>query len=417
MFCVRGRRARTRTSTTDPGWRLAPPSGPGYTPPTDLKTVADNYKRMTAPIGVNGQGPFAFVVDTGANQSVISQELAARLGLATGPAEPLNGVAGIEMEPTTTARLDVGGRIQSGAILSMLPAAAIGGDGMLGLDSLEGQILTLDFGGQRLRIDPPRRRVSELDEIAVKAHRRDGQLTLVDADLAGIRLTAFLDFGAQNTIGNMALRQLAITRNPTCIMTDAPIISALGQSIAAEMAELPGLRVGSLRLPTWSVAFADLHTFRMWNSHRHAGDPPGRRCAQSLRIRPPRLRPRPGQLPPATEGVRAGRTPLEPPAPDLRGLPPHQREERVRCSFDSLPPFGEVWPKAEMGAPAERRAPNSSPRLCRVTPPSPSPAHSSRSAPATAPPCAHPSPCGGRSPRPGRARSCRRRNSGPRVGE
>jgi len=248
-----------------PGWRLSPPGGPGYSPPADLKTVEDIYRRMTAPIGVNGQGPFQFVVDTGANQSVISLELAAKLGLPHGPDEPLNGVAGIEFEPTTTVRLDVGGRVQPAAVLSMLPARAIGGDGMLGLDSLEGQMLTLDFGGQRLRIDAPRWRSYNPEEIAVKAHRRDGQLTLVDADLAGMPLVAFLDSGAQNTIGNMALRQLAITRHPTCLMTDAPIISALGQTIPAEMAELPGLRVGSLRLPNWSVAFADLHTFRMWN--------------------------------------------------------------------------------------------------------------------------------------------------------
>jgi hypothetical protein len=31
------------------------------------------------------------------------------------------------------------------------------------------------------------------------------------------------------------------------------------------MALLPHLRVGGMILPQWPVAFADLHTFRMWN--------------------------------------------------------------------------------------------------------------------------------------------------------
>ena len=99
----------------------------------------------------------------------------------------------------------------------------------------------------------------------VAAHRRDGQLTLVDADLAGIHITAFLDSGAQDTIGNMALRDLAVTRYPKTIWSQAPILSVTGQTMNAEMADLPSLRIGTLHLPNWPMAFADLHTFRMWN--------------------------------------------------------------------------------------------------------------------------------------------------------
>src|SRR5579863_8786822 len=68
-----------------------------YVPPADLRTIVDIYRRMTAPVRVNGQGPYPFVVDTGANQSVISDSLAAQLALPTGPLEPLNGVAGVQM--------------------------------------------------------------------------------------------------------------------------------------------------------------------------------------------------------------------------------------------------------------------------------------------------------------------------------
>ncbi|MEO8926628.1 MAG: aspartyl protease family protein [Caulobacteraceae bacterium] len=251
--------------------RLTPLADQTYIPPISLSTVADIYRRMTAPITINGSGPFAFVVDTGANQSVLSEELAAQLGLAQGPVEPLNGVAGVESAATTKASLGIGGRGESDVVFSVLPAKAIGGAGMLGLDRLEGQELTLDFQGQTLAISPPGRLWRDPADIAVKARRRDGQLTLVDADLAGIPLVAFLDSGAQNTIGNMALRSLAVTRNPASLWTNTPIVSATGQTIDAQMADLPQLRVGGLRLPTWPVAFADLHTFKMWDlTHRPA---------------------------------------------------------------------------------------------------------------------------------------------------
>ena len=240
-------------------------SEPPYTPPVNVAAVNDLYRRMTAPVRVNGQGPFPFVVDTGSNQTVIAAELAAQLGLPLGDPAPLNGVAGVQMAPTTRARLDIGPRRHRDATMSILAQADIGGSGLLGLEDLDGQEVTLDFRGRALRIEPGRRSVNEVGAIAVKAHRRNGQLTLVDADIDGLRVTAFLDSGAQNTIGNMALRAMAISRNPTSPWYETPIISATGQTIQAEMADLPRLRVGALNMPNWPVAFADLHTFVMWN--------------------------------------------------------------------------------------------------------------------------------------------------------
>ncbi len=242
-----------------------PTSDAFYIPPTSLTMVADIYRRMTAPIQVAGKGPFPFIVDTGANQSVISAELADRLHLARGPAALMNGVAGAEMTPTTTALLGLGRHIRRKTPLFVLPADAIGGLGMLGLDGLEGQRLTLDFRQQRLRIDPAGRPIHEPYEMTVKATRRDGQLTLVDADLAGIPITAFIDSGAQNTIGNLALQTLATQRRSDRLWTSTAVVSVTGQTIQAQMAELPNLRIGGMRLPTWPVAFADLHTFKMWN--------------------------------------------------------------------------------------------------------------------------------------------------------
>src|SRR5262249_19642673 len=48
-----------------------------YAAPTRL----DRIGRIVAPVMLNGRGPFRFVVDTGANRSVITTQLAAALGL------------------------------------------------------------------------------------------------------------------------------------------------------------------------------------------------------------------------------------------------------------------------------------------------------------------------------------------------
>jgi predicted aspartyl protease len=236
-----------------------------YEPPVTIGAVYDLYKRMTAPVRVNGAGPFPFVVDTGASQTVISSELAAQLGLILGEAAEVNGVAGVKSTVTTRARLDVGKRRFAASQLLVFSAASIGGMGLLGLDDLDGQAVTLDFAGRALHVEPGKRLADDPHAVTVEAHRRSGQLTLVDADVAGMRLTAFIDSGAQNTIGNMALLDLTQARHPGLPWMRAPVVSATGQTIDAQIVSLPHLRIGGLAVPTWPVAFADLHVFRMWS--------------------------------------------------------------------------------------------------------------------------------------------------------
>lgn len=235
-----------------------------YVPPSNLQAISDIYSRMTVPVRINGGGPYGFVVDTGANQSIISKELADKLALPAGTPAPLNGVAGVQVAPTTQVKLEVGKRALDNQTLSILPQAGIGALGMLGLDAVGDQALTLDFAGRELRIETRQSNWRDPAAIRSAAQRKDGQLTLVDAYLAGIRLTAFIDSGAENTIGNMALRELALARNPHAAWNSVPIISSTGQTIMAEIADLPALKVGGIRLPNWPVAFADLHTFTMW---------------------------------------------------------------------------------------------------------------------------------------------------------
>src|SRR5580658_1294388 len=123
---------------------------PPYVPPANMNAVMDMHSRMTVPVRINGTGPYPFVVDTGSNQSVIADTLAAELALQRGPLELVNGIVGADSAPTTSATLAFGSRTEADVLLSILPRAAVGAPGMLGVDRLAGQRLTLNFVDARL---------------------------------------------------------------------------------------------------------------------------------------------------------------------------------------------------------------------------------------------------------------------------
>ena len=267
--------ARARSSefrTTDPNVPIVAQVKPsGDMANQTIETARDPYRRMTAPVLLNRTGPYFFVVDTGANQSVVSQEIATALALKPGPILPLHGVAGVEDTPTAIVpEVKIGSTIDKDVLMPVLPRAAIGADGILGVDRLRNQRLTLDF--RRHKLDIERSHYAELPPFtsSVPGRQRSGQLTIVDADLAGIHVSAFLDSGAERTIGNMALLELAVLRNPTSKFFEVPVISVTGKTLPGKVALLPVLRLGVVRLVDIAVTFADLHVFQIWGLEKPA---------------------------------------------------------------------------------------------------------------------------------------------------
>ena len=80
-----------------------------------LDTVDDDAQRLRVPVMVDGRGPFPFLVDTGADHSVLSQELARALKLPAAGFVRVNGIAGTTVAPRAAVRrLEVGGAWESG---------------------------------------------------------------------------------------------------------------------------------------------------------------------------------------------------------------------------------------------------------------------------------------------------------------
>lgn len=244
-----------------------------------LETAFDQARRLLAQVWINGKGPFSFVIDTGANSSVISREVATICGLPAAGSASIHGIVSVETAPLVkVSRLRVGDVLSAGLSLPTVPAAKLGGEGILGLDAMRGRRVVLGFQDQTFQISPSvagaqlalgrnTRIPAHLAPVTVPARFRAGQLVILDAEAAGKGITAFLDSGSQVTIANLALRAL-VRGEPTILgqpVIRSDLISATGQRISAEFAPLSGLRLGGQRLGAPLVAFADLHIFSLWD--------------------------------------------------------------------------------------------------------------------------------------------------------
>jgi predicted aspartyl protease len=221
----------------------------------------ERYDRVTVPVTIKGQGPFQFMIDTGAQATVVSAALADRLSLTVRRPGVLIGMASREDILTTEIpEFGLGSRTFHIMVAPLLQAENIGGaDGILGLDSLQDQRVLLDFRKKRILVDDAK----ELGgnggyEIVVKARRQLGQLIITGARIDGIDTDVIIDTGSQASVGNMAL--LAKMRRAQAFgqstMTDVN-----GAQVTAGVKLARSLAIGRMQLSQIAVSFADAPPF------------------------------------------------------------------------------------------------------------------------------------------------------------
>lgn len=247
---------------------------------------ADHAQRMTVPVRIDGEGPFEFVVDTGANRSAVSGEIAMALDLPDAGSAEVHSVSGVERVRTAAVR-----RLQVGAVQSfnlgalVLPRDRLGADGLLGVDVLRDRRVLMNFqakelvigsdqGGSTSRAAIERRRggtgttASPLGlRVAVPARYRFGQLIIIGAEVSGRPVTAFIDSGSQSTVGNRALQQATDDGSaaaPRALYYGVRILSATGQTSEGDAGTLPALKIGGLTMSGLTITYADIHVFTIW---------------------------------------------------------------------------------------------------------------------------------------------------------
>ncbi|MGW0826608.1 aspartyl protease family protein [Streptomyces sp. NPDC002845] len=114
---------------------------------------------VLAPVSIHGEGPYTFVLDTGASSSVVDDDLARELDLPrTGKRQPISGVIGEDTVPVVSVREWKVGDISLDATdTTVVDLDSLHGDrpieGLLGSDVLSdfGQI-TVDYEKETLRL-------------------------------------------------------------------------------------------------------------------------------------------------------------------------------------------------------------------------------------------------------------------------
>ncbi|MEO9599135.1 retropepsin-like aspartic protease [Parasphingorhabdus sp.] len=223
----------------------------------------DRADRMTVPVSIEGKGPFSFVIDTGAERTVLSHKVANRLALEDEEPAELMSIAGTTMvDMVYVPSLTLGQKSYEGLVSPVLAARHIGADGILGLDGLQNQRILFDFVANQIVVEDAEqvRRRSKSREIVVTAKRRSGQLIFTDATISGIKVNVIVDTGAQVSIANSALQKRLLKRAAE-LGDDNFMIAVTGETLGVKFGRLRDFRIGRAHFSGLPVAFADAPPF------------------------------------------------------------------------------------------------------------------------------------------------------------
>lgn len=235
-----------------------------------LPTTRDHIGRVVVPVMVNDQGPFRFIVDTGANHSTISPGLVQRLGLKSAEASSilLDGITG-----TTQVSYVVVDRLQAGDLTMTATALPIvwapvmaGADGILGAAGLEEKSLLVDFQRNRVVISRAVEAVVRRDAMKLHAVRLTRGLITLETRVGHVPVIAVLDTGSERTLGNIALRD-ALTKMPSSDRAVVQITSVYGATKEVEEGEIracPPISLDTMRITDVAVVFGRFHIFKVW---------------------------------------------------------------------------------------------------------------------------------------------------------
>lgn len=221
--------------------------------------------RMTVEVHVNGRGPYRFLVDSGADSSVVGLRIAHDLQLPVGTPVILHGMtASAQVDRVLVDELTLGQSKISNLEIPALKEQDLGGEGMIGIDALVEQRLMMDFEKRVIKAEDARQPARLLDgEIVVTARRRRGQLILTQVTAAKLPVEAVVDTGSEITIGNLALRDRLLRGNRRKFVTIAAT-GVTGVTVDLQMARIGELRLGSVTLRDVPIAFADVPPFTVF---------------------------------------------------------------------------------------------------------------------------------------------------------
>ncbi|MBI3438117.1 MAG: aspartyl protease family protein [Proteobacteria bacterium] len=231
----------------------------------------DRLGRVVAPVNINNQGPFRFIVDTGANRSVVSRDLAGHLGLVPSGSGEVHSVHGVTTAPLVPVQLLQYRNLSlESAPMPILESAVLAGEqGLLGVDGMAGRRLKMDFEHRCIEIIPSRGAPRLAGWEVIRGDLRFGSLMVIRGSINGLHVNLLLDTGSDTSLANEALRDALnarVRRNRARM--DFAVAFNSGQPVVLENAiALPsiGLGGGVLEVRDVTAYIGNFHIFHLWN--------------------------------------------------------------------------------------------------------------------------------------------------------
>src|SRR5438270_259747 len=230
----------------------------------DIKARQDET-RMTVEVKVNGRGPYHFVVDSGADTSAVGLRVARDLQLPLGTPVILNGMTDRNVvDRVKVASLTLGPSTVNDLQVPALREGDLGGDGMIGIDALVRQRLSMNFENVLIKVEDARKPPTiSPDEIVITARLQHGQLILTRVRADRLSLDAVIDTGREITIGYLALRDRLIGRKLLKEWT-VTATGVTGKTVNLQLDWIREIRLGSVVLRDVPIAFADVPPIKVF---------------------------------------------------------------------------------------------------------------------------------------------------------
>ena len=235
-----------------------------------IAAATDAASHLTVAVRVDGHGPYHFVVDTGADRTILATEVADELSLFRGERVMLDGAVSAVLTETVAIRtLSAGSITCRHLVVPTLSRSLLQADGYLGLDFLDDHRVTFDFKNHTLQVSEPRARSTASwrreNEARVSATGHAGHLQALDCVVDGVPATAFIDSGAEVSAANAPLLAALARRNPNFVeIGTIRLIDITGGEILGKITMVNRIRFPGLTFNDCPLVIADFLVFGVW---------------------------------------------------------------------------------------------------------------------------------------------------------
>jgi predicted aspartyl protease len=232
---------------------------------------SDELNRLVVSVQLNGQGPFYFLLDTGAARSVVTEAALERLSVVVDERHDVvvRGVSGRRRVHTAVVDSFRIGDIEFGEQrLPVLRAQVLEGlDGILSTDRLRELRLVADLATAEVRIMSAGSGEASANQPPMRLSSRTRELVVVEARVGAHKVPAIIDTGGAHTLGNVALLNKLIADAGGVLhgVIRSRVTDATDTVLETWDSQVETLNIGPVAIDDLRVSFGRFPVFKLWN--------------------------------------------------------------------------------------------------------------------------------------------------------